>query len=106
MNVDFIVALGYIVSILDEVFGHIQGKSVAQAQWRKGVVLSQEAQVVITVVEHCNFTLVDPGPNQQAGDAVIALAAIRRTGKMLGCFQQLLNTEGLHFDLCLRTLNK
>ncbi|OAB53954.1 hypothetical protein APS14_18000 [Pseudomonas thivervalensis] len=106
MNVDFIVALGYIVPMLDEGFGHIQGKSVAQAQWCKGVALSQEAQVVITVVEYRDFTLVHPGPNQQAGDAVVALVAIRRTGEMGGCFEQLLNTEGLHFDLCLWTLNE
>lgn len=86
MNVDFIIALGYIVPMFDEGFGHIQSKSVAQTQRCKSVVLPQEAQVVITVVEHRDFTLVNKGPNQQAGDTVVALAAIRRTGKMGGCF--------------------
>lgn len=106
MNVDFIIALGYIMPMLDERFGHIQGKPVAQTQRCKGITLSQEAQVVITVVEYRDFTLVHPRPSQQAGDAVVALAAICRTGKMGGCFEQLLDTEGLHLDVCLWTLNE
>lgn len=104
MNVDFIIALGYIVPMLDERFGHFQRKPVAQAQWSKRVVLSQESQVIITVIKYRNFTLVDPGPSQQTGNAVVPLATICCTRKMGGSFEQLLDTESLHFDLCLRTL--
>lgn len=46
------------MSMLNELLGQIQSEPVAQVHRGKRVLLPQKAQVLLTVIEHCHFTLV------------------------------------------------